>query len=56
MASPKGYQLSFGDPDFVDTWLQCFAAGARTKKLEDKKEKGEENEITCLFWLQLDAR
>ena len=37
------------DPDFIDTWLRCFAASARTKKLKDDKEKGRENVITDLF-------
>ena len=37
------------DSDFVDTWLWCLAASARTKKLKDDKEKGGENEITDLF-------
>ena len=58
VASPIGYQLSLEDPDFVDTWLQCFAAGARTKKLKDK-EKGGENEITDLFgfsWMRGDNK
>ena len=49
MASPIGYQLSPEDPYFVDTWLRCFAASARTKKLKDDKEKGGENEIMDLF-------
>ena len=49
MASPIGYQLSLEDSDFVDTWLRCFAASARTKKLKDNKEKGGENEITDFF-------
>ena len=49
MASLMGYQLSLKDPDFVDTWLRCFAANTRTKKLKDNKEKGGENEITDLF-------
>ena len=49
MVSPIGYQLSLEDPDFVDTWLRCFAARARTKKLKDDKEKGGEYEIMDLF-------
>ena len=49
MASPIGYRLSLEDPDFVDTWLWCFAASARTKMLKDDREKGGENEITELF-------
>ena len=48
MASPIGYQLFLEDPDFVNTWLRCFTASARIKKLKDK-EKREENEITDLF-------
>ena len=49
MASPIGYQLSLKDPDFVNMWLRCFAASARTKKLKGNKEKRGENEITDLF-------
>ena len=49
MASPIVYQLSFGDPDFVDTKLRCFAVSARTKNLKDDEAKGGENEITDLF-------
>ena len=49
MALPIGCQLSLEDPDFVDTWLQCFAVSTRTKNLKDNKEKGGENEITDLF-------
>ena len=49
MASPIGYQLSLEEPDFIDTWQQCFAASTRTKKLKDDNEKGGENEITDLF-------
>ena len=49
MASPIGYQLSIKDSDFVDTWLQCFAVSAITKKLKDNKEKRAENEITDFF-------
>ena len=49
MASPIGYQLSLEDSDFIDTWLRCFAASARTKKLKDHKKKGGENEITDFF-------
>ena len=49
MTSPIGYQFSLEDPDFVDTWLRCFAASARTKKPKDDKEKRGENEITDLF-------
>ena len=49
MASLIGYQFSLEDPDFIDTWLRCFAASARTKKLNDDKEKGGENEITDMF-------
>ena len=44
-----GYQLSLGDPDFVDNWLWCLAASTRTKMLKDDKEKGGEDEITDLF-------
>ena len=49
MVLPIQNQLSLEDPDFVDIWIRCFAASARTKKLKDDKEKGEENEITDLF-------
>ena len=36
-------------PNFVDTWLRCFAASTRTKKLKNNKAKGKENDITGLF-------
>ena len=49
MASLIGYQLFLEDPDFVDTWLQCFAVSTRTKKLKDDKEKGGKNVITDHF-------
>ena len=49
MVLPIGYKLSLKDSGFVDTWLWCFAASARTKKLKDNKEKGGENEIIDLF-------
>ena len=49
MASSIGYQLSLEDFHFVDTWLRCFAASARTKKLKGNKKKGGEKEITDLF-------
>ena len=48
IASLIGYQLSLEDSDFVDTWLRCFPASARTKKPKDK-EKGGENKITDFF-------
>ena len=41
--------MSLEDSDFVDTWLRCFGASARTKKLKDNQEKGGENEITDFF-------
>ena len=49
MVLPIKYQSSFEDSNFVDTWLRCFPASARTKKPKDNKEKGGENEITDLF-------
>ena len=49
MASLIEYQLTLEDPDLVDTWIRCFAASGRTKKLKDDKEKVGENEIKGLF-------
>ena len=49
MASLVGYQLSLVDPDFVDTWLRCFTASTRTKKLKHDREKKGENQITDIF-------
>lgn len=49
MASPIGYSLVLEDPEYVDTWIRCFAANARCKKLKDNKNTGGENEITDLF-------
>ena len=33
----------------VETWIRCFEALARVKKLRDKRSKGEQNEITDMF-------
>ena len=49
MASPIGYALVFEDPEDVDTWMRCFAANARSKKLKDNKKQRGENEIADLF-------
>lgn len=49
MASPVGPLTRLGEPDFVEMWLKCFSAYARSKKLQDKKGLGGENEITDLF-------
>ena len=49
MASPTKNELSLEEPEYVETWIRCFAANARTRKLKDNKERGGENEITDLF-------
>ena len=49
MASPIGYQLFLKDPDFVDTWLRCFAASERTKKKDHKKKDGKMR-LQITFW------
>ena len=41
--------LHLNESDLVGTWIRCFAAHARAKKLKDNKEYGGENEITDLF-------
>ena len=34
---------------FVEIWMKCFSAHAKTKKREDNKINGGENEITDFF-------
>lgn len=36
-------------PDFVETWICCFAAHVQVKKLKDHKDARGENKITDLF-------
>ena len=49
MAAAIGILTRLEDPDYVEMWLKCFSAFARSKKLQDKKNIGRENEITDLF-------
>ena len=49
MASSIGILTRLEEPDYVEMWLKSFAAHARSKKLQDKKNIGGENEITDLF-------
>ena len=49
MASPIGSLNTLNDPELVETWIRCFAALARVKKLKDRKETGGDNEIMDLF-------
>ena len=49
MAAAIGILTRLEDLDYVEMWLKCFAAHARTKMLQDKKNIGGENVITDLF-------
>ena len=48
MASPIGYLTTLND-EYVETWIRCFKALARVKKLRDRRREGEQNEITDMF-------
>lgn len=37
------------EPDFVETWLQCFTANTKSKKLKDNKTGEGENDVFNLF-------
>ena len=50
MASPIGCLTSLDDPKYVETWIRCFDALARVKKLRDRRSEGEQNEITDMFF------
>ena len=49
MALPKGCLTTLDEPKYVETWIRCFEALARVKKLRDRRGKGEQNEITDMF-------
>ena len=49
MASPIGSLTTLDDPEYVETWIRCFDALAREKKLRDRRSKEEQNEITDMF-------
>ena len=34
---------------YVETWIRCFEALARIKKLRDRRSEGEQNEMTDMF-------
>lgn len=49
MASPTGYLTAIEDLEYVETWLTCFVASARLKKLNNTKANEGENEVMDLF-------
>ena len=49
MAFPTGCLTTLDDPEYVETWIICFEARARVKKLKDWRSEGEQNEITDMF-------
>ena len=49
MASPIGCLTTLDDPEHVETWISCFEALARVKKVRDRRNEGEQNEITDIF-------
>ena len=56
MASPIGSSLVLEDPEYVDTWIHCFAANARFKKLKDNKNRGGEIKINdCVVEMQVNT-
>ena len=49
MASPIGSLMRLEEPDYVEAWLDCFAALSRNRKWQDKVESDGTNEITNQF-------
>ena len=49
MASPIGRLFPLDDTEYVETWIRCFEALARLKKLRDRRSEEEQNEITDIF-------
>ena len=49
MVLPIEFLMSLGKPEYIETWIRCFAVLIRVKKLKDQKASGGENEIIELF-------
>ena len=49
VTSPIGRLLPLDDTEYVETWIRCFEALARVKKLRDRRSEEEQNEITDIF-------
>ena len=49
MASPIGCLTTLNNPEYVETWIRCFEALVRVKKLSDRRSEGEQNKITNMF-------
>ena len=49
MASPIGSLTRLEEPDYVEAWLDCFAALSRNRKWQDQVESDGTNEITNQF-------
>ena len=49
MASPIGLLTRLEEPDYVEAWLDCFAALSRNRKWQDKIGSDGTNEITDQF-------
>ena len=49
MASSIGPLTRLDEPDYVETWLECFAAFARVKEWQDERRDDGTNEITNHF-------
>lgn len=43
MVSPIGCLSHSDEPELVETWIRCFAAQARVKKLKDSKARWGKN-------------
>ena len=49
MASPIGLLARLDEPDYLEAWLDCFAALSRTRKWQDKSGSDGTNEVTNQF-------
>ena len=52
MVSPIAVLSTLDKPEHIETWIRCFTALARVKKLRDEKTRGGDNESQTYFWLQ----
>ena len=55
MESPIEALIAQEEPGNIETWIRCFTALARVKKLKDEKATGGENKIMCLFLTTADS-
>ena len=48
MALPIGCLTTLNNPEYVETWIRCFEALARVKKLRDRQSEMDPFHLTCV--------